>query len=386
MNSPKYLLDKTNRLHLTIPHISKAVDFPVPRNRLVLPSSSFWHNGALYVLTAGGQNQDETPEDGARVKRWTLAKWQEENGWQFLGDYREKVVNFLIAIPCDDDRFIVVASSRDLSGENNTSKRTPFHRVTLSTEKKELRLNAAIDHGLNDIRNRMSGEDCFALAYNSRIATTDDFAVIINYETGLYWIFSLEKATLRHAGNIFKSVTPEMIAKGGFPDAILSAHPEKDGTILISAQEESAFLTETGNATKEVQEIADKNPDLSAQDLMKISDVRYKELVDRNPLMVWYRINPETGKVEKLDVPPIGAAYIRKGGESDYWRPMPDGSVRMGSLHTFLKADGNNQQQSEKPFDPANEKQPNDDKNKQERGGKPPSLGKQRPAAQKPTK
>jgi hypothetical protein len=63
---------------------------------------------------------------------------------------------------------------------------------------------------------------------------------------------------------------------------------------------------------------------------------------------------------------------------------MPDGSVRMGSLHTFLKADGNNRQQGEKPSDQANEKQSNDDKNKQEKSEKPPSPGKQQPAAQKP--
>lgn len=39
-------------------------------------------------------------------------------------------------------------------------------------------------------------------------------------------------------------MTPEMIAKNGFYDAILCVNPEKDGTILISARDENEFVSD----------------------------------------------------------------------------------------------------------------------------------------------
>jgi len=331
----KHLIDEKNQIQRTIPHISKVIDFPVPLAQRVLPAKSFWHNDALYVLTAGGKKTDMMLEDGSIVTRWMLAKWQ-DGEWRFLGDYKTEPKNILVSIPCDNDRFIVIASKNDLTGNKDASKRTPFHRMSLYPEKEELRLNTAIDHGVDDIRGYMSNPDCFSMAFNSAIAITDDYAVVVNCETGLYWIFSLENASLKHVGNIFKNITPELIAKGGFPNAILRVHPEKAGTVLISAQEESAFLTESGDAVKETQELLDKNPDLSPEDVKKTVETRREELSNRSPLLVWYRIDPERGKTEKLGVPPVGAAYVREGTKTDYWRPMPDGSVRMGSLDSFL--------------------------------------------------
>jgi hypothetical protein len=38
--------------------------------------------------------------------------------------------------------------------------------------------------------------------------------------------------------------------------------------------------------------------------------------------------------VEKLGVPPVGAAYVRVEATDDAWRPMPDGSVKMGPYDT----------------------------------------------------
>jgi hypothetical protein len=359
----KHLIDGDNLIQRTIPHIGSAIDFPVPQSRRTFPARAFWRNDALYAITSGGDKFDETLEGGLKVKLWTLAQWH--NGeWRFLGDYRTESGNYFLVIPCDNDRFIAVASRRDLTGNKNVSQWSPFHRMTLSKERKELRLNATIDHGMDDIRKYMSDPDCFGMAFSGRVAVTDDYAVIINRNTGLYWIFSLEKASLRHSGNIFKNVTPEMIAKGGFPNAILRVHPEKNGTILISAQEESAFLAETGDVVKDVQEIIDNNPSLSSEDVMKIIKLRQKELADRSPLLVWYRMDPEKGKVEKLGVPPIGAAYIREGTENDYWRPMPDGSVQMGSLDSFLV--DNSKQRESKNTSATNERQ-------QEKSDKPSS-------------
>jgi hypothetical protein len=76
--------------------------------------------------------------------------------------------------------------------------------------------------------------------------------------------------------------------------------------------------------------IRENNPFLSTEDALKIFELRLKELAKLNPFIVWYRIYPENGKVEKLSSAPEGGAYFRNGWENDVWRPMPDGSVKMG--------------------------------------------------------
>jgi len=58
---------------------------------------------------------------------------------------------------------------------------------------------------------------------------TDDHAVPVNGSAGLYWVFSLEKASLVKAGGTFRNVTPEMAAKGGSGQAALRVNPERGG-------------------------------------------------------------------------------------------------------------------------------------------------------------
>jgi hypothetical protein len=303
-NSKNYLIDDSNNIHLTIPNIIDAIDFPVPQDRRMMSLGSFWHDNAMYTVAYGkpvlcdnGMNKIDS-----YYRHWSFAKWC-KNEWHFLCDYKTNPENYFTVIPCDKERFIVVASKRDLTETSDISKRTPFHRMSIISNKKELRLDSAIDHGIDEIRSHMSNPECFKLAFNGHVIMTDNYATLINFKTGLYWIFSLEKASLVRTGMIFKKVTPEMIAMGGFPGAILCANPEKNGTILISAQEESAFLTETGNALQEMQKL--------------------------------------------LNVPPVGAAYIREGTANDYWRPMPDGSVRMGLLDPLLIDDSKEQESKE---------------------------------------
>jgi len=163
---------------------------------------------------------------------------------------------------------------------------------------------------------------------------TDSFATLISPTTGLYWIFSLETASLKRTGNIFRNVTPEMISKGGFSGgAVLCAHPEKDGTVLVSAQMENLFIYETSNVEKEIGELMQQNPAMTGREALDLFRARKKELADRSPMIDWYRIYPESGKVEKLGLPPEGGATEREGGKNDIWRPLPDGSVRMGPLN-----------------------------------------------------
>jgi len=166
----------------------------------------------------------------------------------------------------------------------------------------------------------------------SKVIMTDEYAVLIQERTGLYWILSLEKASLVKTGNIFKKVTPEMIAKGGFPEPILCVNPEKSGTILLSSIEEEYFLTEPDDVDREMYELKQNNPNISHQEWMATYIRRLDEVRARNPYVIWYRIYPESGKIEKLYEPPEGGTFIKEMGKSDYWRPLQDGSVRMGVL------------------------------------------------------
>ncbi|MDR2697562.1 MAG: hypothetical protein LBB40_03705 [Holophagales bacterium] len=318
-------VDEKDNICLKIMNVGKSTDFPVAYTHRLYSFSSYWHNDALYSLASG---LDEKNQNGSLFKRWTFAKWQDDK-WHFLGDYKTGTKQILTAIPCDNDRFIVISNKTDLTNDNR-SERSPFHIMSATSDKKEIRLNSSIDYGQDDLKNYMSHPNFFKLASLSYIIMTDKYATLLNRKTGLYWIFSLEKASLVKSGNIFKSVTPEMIAKGGFPDPILCVNPEKNGTILIAAQEERFFINETGDATEELNKMLEDNPFMPLEDAHKIYGRRLKELADINPFIIWYRIYPENGKVERLIEPPEGGTDLRDGGKNDRWRPMPDGSVQMG--------------------------------------------------------
>jgi len=321
----KILIDEHDKIHKKIPNIAKLIDFPVPHRYRNSSSGSHWHNDRLYTIAYGANDKNE---DGSLFRRLTFAKWQDDE-WHFLGDYKTAIGNLLEVIPCDNERFIVVSRETDLTG-NTGPMRSPFARMSILPGKKELRVDSSIDHGQDELRKYMSAPECFKMAWLSAIVMTDKYATLVNRSTGLFWVFSLEKASLVRAGNIFKKVTPEMIAKGGFPNPILRVNPEKGGTILIAAQEEDFFITETGNAHKEINELRDNNPLMSDEDALKLLGRRQKQIVDNSPFIVWYRIYPENGKVEKLFEPPEGGSNLRDGGRNDVWRPMPDGSVKMG--------------------------------------------------------
>ena len=315
-------IDEENRIRKEIPSIKKSAnlfDF-----RYFSYDNSFWHNGALYDC---GTIRYES-KDGKTFRHWGIVKWEDDE-WHYLGNYKlDGDVGIIKAIPCDNNRFIVVSSSEDLTG-NNSSNRSPFAMIYApSSGGAEFRLGRSISNGSDELQKYMLDEDCFALAYLSHTIITDKYVTVLNYNTGLYWIFSLENASLKKAGNIFKKVTPEMIAKGGFYQAILCANPEKSGSVLISAIDEDFFTTETGDPLKEMKENIENG--MSYEDASKISNTRHKELIERNPYIVWYRIYPGDGKVERLYEPPEGGAYLRDGGKNNFWRPLPDGSVKMG--------------------------------------------------------
>jgi hypothetical protein len=166
---------------------------------------------------------------------------------------------------------------------------------------------------------------------------TDGRATLVNRATGLYWVFSTEKATLIKAGCIFKQVTPEMAAAGGFHRAVLCAQPEKSGTVLLSTQDEGIFTAETEDAHREADALYENHekmphgvPHQTIDWIEEIRERRLEESKARSPLVVWYRIHPENGRVERLPAPPEGGSSIREVQDKDYWRPMPDGSVKMG--------------------------------------------------------
>jgi len=324
----KVLIDEKNNIHKTIPNIAKAADFPVPHRYRFYSFSQYWHNDALYTTAFGASEKNEK---GSVFSRTIFAKW-EEGKWHYIGDYKTEPEVLLTLIPCDNDRFILVSSKKDLINDNRLD-RSPFHRMSVNPNKTEIRLDSSIDYGIDEIRHYMFDTTCFDIASNSHVIMTDNYATLVSPKTGLYWIFSLETASLKKAGMIFNNkVTPEMIAKGGFPNAILCVNPEKDGNILISAQTEEALTTETADVDKEIQEMQQNFPTITLEEIIKILGTRQKEIANRNPIIMWYRIYPDTGKFEKLSLPPDGAELVREGTKNDVWRPMPDGSVVMGSF------------------------------------------------------
>jgi hypothetical protein len=326
-------IDEYNKIHKKIPNITKAENFPVSPEFLQYAFSSLWHDDAFYAFVYGDREKNE---DGSLFTRYILTNWK-DGEWHFFGDYKlsAEKIGLLKCIPCDNGRFIVINSDMDLT-DNKRPDGTPFHRMSIPEGKTELRIDAPIDHGQAILREHMHLSKCFGLAFGSKILKTDRHAVLVNTNTGIYWVFSLEKATLVKTGNIFSKMTVEMILNGGFPNPILCVNPEKDGTVLLSAQDEHYFVTETGDVFKEYDELA-KNGFLNHEEAEKWFGLRLKELAERNPYIVWYRIYPETGKVEKLAYPPEGGTVHREGGKNDVWRPMPDGSVQMAWRESMIK-------------------------------------------------
>jgi hypothetical protein len=234
--------------------------------------------------------------------------------------------------------------------DNKRPDRSPFALAKLGEE--VLTIASSIGHAQDDLKQYMNidsrpklpdrgatREDfvrlanappaCFSLAWESSVAMTDGYATLIDQRTGLYRCFSLEKGTLVKAGNIFQKVTHEMVSKGGYRGAVLCVNPEKAGTILIGAQDENHFITEGGDAIKEANEATG----MTLQEKLDMVGRRMYELALQNPYIVWYRIYPENGKVEKLNWAPEGGSLNREGGKNDIWRPMPDGSIQTGNIH-----------------------------------------------------
>jgi hypothetical protein len=240
MSSPwrAVLIDENNIVQREVPQVPEAV---AETAKYSPDGVSFWHKDALYTLLYGPKEKDK---DGSEFRRFTYAKWEADE-WHFLGSYQAKPNEDLRAIPCDDGRFIVISRRADLV-DNNRPDRSPFVRMSIDQKNQKLRIDASIAHGQDGLKNFMSGSG-FNLASMSSIVMTDRHATLICHISGLYWVFSLERASLVKAGNIFKMVTPEMIAAGGFHFPVLSANPEKDGTVLIAAQEERLFVTDPGS-------------------------------------------------------------------------------------------------------------------------------------------
>ena len=343
----------------TIPSLTRAKNFPVPQKYLHTRSTSFWYGNALYGLAYGDRQEHE---GGTKSRLHTFAKW-EEGEWHFLGGFKADANNLLEALPCDDGRFIVVSHYSDLTG-NNGPDRTPFMRMSIPEGRQEAKIERPLHHGQDDLAKYMADKDCFSLAWHSKAIVTDSHATLINHKTGLYWCFSLKKASLVKAGNIFKKVTPEMIARGGFRypvHPVLCANAEKSGTVLISALVEDFFITETNDLDKEMDEMQDRG--ISFEDVMEYANRRAKELAERNPIMAWYRLYPENGRVERLAEPPEGGSWFRDGGKNDSWRPMPDGSIQFCWLEkTIADKIGESSKEPEKK---------ERDRNESEADGKP---------------
>jgi hypothetical protein len=326
------LIDKNNIVQKRIPLVGQSPDIPAAFSKPTWAINHYWYGDRLFAFT----NSREKREDGTSYERFCIAEYQ-EGEWQYLGDFKTDKENFMLsAIPCANGRFIFVNYSSDL-WDNGRPDRSPFARASFHPGKAELRIDSPIDHGQDGLRPYMHMKSCFGLAWVTRKVVTGEYATLICTETGLYWIFSLEKASLVKAGNIFRDAKAEWVARGGLENAVLCVRPEIGGTVLVAAQDEDFVMTETDTIEDEVQELLSKKAFKTDQDMYDYYERRRRELAERNPFIVWYRIYPETGKVEKLAYPPEGGTVHREGGKNDVWRPMPDGSVQMGWRESMIK-------------------------------------------------
>jgi hypothetical protein len=255
-------------------------------------SGEYWlsdgYKAALYTLARRSVVENE---DGTKYRPYNYLRWQDDE-WHFFGEYKDITsdASYFSFFPCDNNRLIVVSWYRDLLGDNRPD-RSPFAVMSAHPDRKELRVDRSIYHGMDELRNHMSDPRFFELAGNSWFIVADKYGIIINPLTGLCWCFSLEKASLVKAGSIFKNIKPEeiieTIKKGGFTLAVLCAHPEKDGTVLLSALEEVALKTEIGNRWDEIKEILENHPNMTEKEAEKKFIERVNELKRRSPNVVW---------------------------------------------------------------------------------------------------
>lgn len=319
------LLDAGNQVMLKIPSLKEAPNFPLPPEQRAMNTAVLWFEGAYFACAFGKQEFDT---EGKAFDRFTLAK-DDGQGWRRFAELKTaRDVGLLKFIPCTQGRFIGISSKEDLSGAK-AAERSPFYRLRKATEGLELERDGVIAPGLEGLKRHL---EWFTLPAVSPIVMLGHHAVVLNRLTGLYWIFSLEKADLVHSGRLFPKVTDEMISKGGFADAVYSLHPEKDGTLLVAAQSEEHFTQEKSDPSREVAALLKANPSLTAKDATRIFSQKQQDAAQRSPFICWYRIDPEKGTVKRLVSAPPGAQELREGGKPVAWRPLPDGSVRMGGI------------------------------------------------------
>jgi hypothetical protein len=365
----RYFVDEDNYVVTPVHFEGFSFDHPIfPGTRL---KDRWWFNDgyrdALYVLTKGKRQEDK---DGFKYVEYNYLKWQ-EGEWQLLGAYRDsaKILDpdeywddsDLTFFPCDNDKLIVLSWYKDMVDDKRPD-RSPFAKMSVKTrgDKKELVVEGSIPFGIDALQKHLSRgqphRELFSQPSNGFKIVAGKHAVLIHPLTGLFWCFSLEKATLVKAGSIFKGIdveeTLKVIDKPSFAMAVLCANPEKEGTVLVAALEEAALrggLASLADVDSEDFKY-ETNPNLTEEQREKINKEREKRFIEQqkkiakaSPYIAWYRIHPENGRVEKLGVPPLGGAYERAGffsklwlgmefWRADEWRPLPDGSVRMGLL------------------------------------------------------
>ncbi|MCL1894441.1 MAG: hypothetical protein FWG02_09460 [Holophagaceae bacterium] len=327
--SAQVLIDEENSPQKGIPNLEDAPNFPISKRYLSMNMGYYWYDGILYT-TASGSN--ERNEDGSQFLRWTIAKWEDEE-WHCLGYMNTDIATMLMAIPCAEGRFIIF-SNKNLKFEN-PSDRTPFYRASIPSGKNEFRLDSPIAHGMNEFPSFFSGQS-LTNYFHCQIVMTDEYSTIIDGKTGLFWVFSLEKASLVKAGTIFKSITPEIVANNGYSvSPIFCIQPEKEGTVLMNTENEKVLTDGIGDYYDKLL----ATPNLSVEEILKLHTLRDEDIARQRPFIAWYRLYPENGRVEKLSMAPEGGIEIKEKGISFSFRPMLDGSVKMGNISSQLAQD-----------------------------------------------
>lgn len=308
------ILDGKNRILEQLPSLKAQANAG-----LALPARPFHALGAFHqgLLSRG----KETGRVVSRLYRLERDQWQLEAELDYPKDR-----GLLRLLPCGENRYLGI-STRDLREPLPSSGGSPFsllHRNADNT----LQVGSVIDPKCSELA---KGGSPYGRAGLGKLVFTDHHATLMDLDSGLYWIFRLDKAQLAHHGRLYAKVSDQLLKADQVRKTILGIHPTPDGDLLIMARLEEVVVAGTPDPMKQAQTYL-AQPGADPDHGFRLASEGQRQLVDRNPLVKWFRLDPETGALKVLPLPPPGGSEVLEAEQGYAWRPLPDGTLKMGPV------------------------------------------------------
>ncbi len=308
------VLDPQNHTLLRLPDPKQAQGFHG------FAEAPFWFDGAYYFLSVA-RSQD--PERRTlTLRRLRGAAWEVDGSMEV-----PKSLGTTEIFPCSNGRYLAIARE-DLRKDVSPSERVPFFLLR-KNDRDEFVVSSSIHPGFDFMAKSPA---LLELASNSDKAIAGSHAVLIHRETGLYWVFDLDRGRLRHHGRLYDKITDRVIEGGRTFEAVLAFHPLKDGDVLIQARDEDAILNpDIKNPLAEANRVGARpgsDPDL----VKNLAKWGRQDMDNAHPFYRWFRLDPATGSLKRLVALPQGAVEVKDPTKPAVWRPLPDGSVKFAVL------------------------------------------------------